>query len=427
MVPCDRSPPAPGARAGEGKQLLLVLLSSLLVACGDGGGWSFEGQPGQSVRMELGAWVPVVPARVADDRLPRRLLMDSGSSLTVLDSETFFRQPGRAKLSFVALGLTFVDFPGAALDLFGSGGRCGEPTPDGLLGGDLMRRFQVGLDYRAGRAVLHAPGGPDPPLTGGVAAEVQVGVRVLGGGAVRLPGTAEVMTVPPTRVVLDAVSVEGRAVSAILDTGASLTVVSPKLFSALGGAGRPLLCCQSVTTLDGAAQARLSRVRELRVGTAVVRNQPVLVLDRQPLFDQLSAEVGREVALLLGGSFLRQHSVVLDYPGRRLRLGRYASQDHLDPDEWVGPGFSFCASRAHPGELEVLDVFQGSHAASAGVRPGDLLLALGTAALSDMSQAEVYRLLRQHRVGDPLDLKLERSGNQFRLQVELERSLEDYR
>jgi len=211
-----------------------------------------------------------------------------------------------------------------------------------------------------------------------------------------------------------------------VDTGASLTVVEASLLKSLGATARPMLCCESVAVVDGVVKMPMARLRSLRLGAVTVSNLPVLVVDqattKASLFAILSAEVGLQIQMLVGGSFLRHFAVKVDYEEGRLNLARYQNQDHVSSDEYVGPGFSFCAS-AQSGDHVVVDVYQGTDAQTQGVQPGEVLQAVDGKQVTGMTQAQVLDLMRKVSVGSKTRLTF---GGVQR-QVKVERLLKDYK
>jgi len=402
-----------------------ILVLFLLAGCGvDDRPWTYQGQPGKAVPMWLRAWVPQVKVMVSGESSSRDMMVDTGSPLTILASRSFPALPtGRALLTLGAFGLTFPDYPGTVMSIFNDGGACVDTRPDGLVGGDLLGAFRLGLDYQGRRAMLFAGEGVDPAVAPAVDQEQRVPLQVMGGGWIQ--AGEDLISVPATRVVVDNVLLEGRPARAVVDTGASITLLSKELLQALGQTGRPRLCCAEVALPNGFTKATLYRLKELRIGALSVKNLPVMVLNQEVIFSAASEEVGRKVDLLLGGSFLRQFAVRLDYSGGELGLSRYLKQSHIDPDEFVGPGFSFCSSAKNPGEVVVLDVYEGSDAQAKGVRPGDLLRAVNGVAISHKSLAEVYTVMEQHKEGSRIKLEFSRPTGAVILEVLVERMLGD--
>lgn len=406
-------------------RLALFALSALLVACNGDDTYrvDYEGIPGQATALELDGWVPVVQTRV-NGGSPFTALVDTGSPLTAFSPAAL---PGVSKgevaLRVEAFGLAFPDLRSVVVELFEESDLCQPARPRGLVGGDLLRGFRLGLDYRGERIFLFDGDVPDAtPVGEDTDAAVEVPVRVAGGGAAKLEGLASPVNVGATRVLVAEAEVEGARRAAVVDTGASLTVLSSKLFDALGGADRPVLCCESVATLYGIQDARITRLKELRLGQAAVRNLPVLIWDNQAFFDSISAEVGREVSMLIGGSFLRRFAVEIDYREGQLLLHRYREQDHVDADEFVGPGFTLCQAKQAAEGMVVVDVYQGSSAEKAGVKRGENLIMVDGQAIAGKTLAEIHALLDKPQ-GTTLDLIF---AGYVKRSVTVERLLSDY-
>ena len=211
-----------------------------------------------------------------------------------------------------------------------------------------------------------------------------------------------------------------------IDTGASLTVISKELLTALGGAARPQLCCESVGTLQGTRQATLTRLASLRLGNVTVKNLPVMVLEDSTIFSGLSGELGRPVRMLVGGSFLRLFAVRVDYEAQALDLSRYSKPDHVDPDEYVLPGFSFCKASDQANGMVVLDVYKGSDAEKQGVSRGNLLLAVDGTSTADLSVDQVRALLNKKQVGSKVKLTFRGTPTNLERELLVQRLLADY-
>lgn len=108
-----------------------------------------------------------------------------------------------------------------------------------------------------------------------------------------------------TRVVLDGVHT-GRF---LVDTGSSVTVLSPELAARVGvrAAGTPPVELQ---TLGGRTAALSAIVGSLRVGDLELREAPVVVHDP-----------GQGVDGILGNTFLARYRVTVDADRRQLHLG----------------------------------------------------------------------------------------------------------
>jgi len=98
----------------------------------------------------------------------------------------------------------------------------------------------------------------------------------------------------------------------IVDTGASMTVLSYDLAIELGilsGAGVNL---DTVNTAGGSVQVNMTHVKEIRAGSAIARNVPVAIHDLPNPIPGVSG--------LLGMSFLNHFKVTLDAEQKTLHL-----------------------------------------------------------------------------------------------------------
>lgn len=394
---------------------LASTLPTLLIAlfwlgsCGGDEGLRFEGAVGSPQPLQMLGDAPLVDTTVTlADGLPRALplLLDSGAPVTVLSSHAL---PGVASgwpVALVeALGLRFPELVVGVAPLF-SASPCA-PAPAGVLGADILRAFRTRLDYGRGELIFDGD-----PLVG----DEELPLSLAGGGRLSLESGAK-RSIGATRLLVE-VSVEGRPVTALIDTGASVTVLSETLWKALGGSSRASTCCQSFNTQQGLEKAPLLRLRQLKLGALQLDDVPVTVLTDAAVFAPLSSEVGREVSLLLGGSVLRYLVTELDPIAGRLRLSLATSKAHIDEDEWLRPGFSFCRTTQRGALL--LDVFVGSDAAKQGLRAGQRLLAVDGKEVTSLDARALANALRAPGVGGILRLRLEEGGQTLERDVKVE-------
>ena len=126
------------------------------------------------------------------------------------------------------------------------------------------------------------------------------------------------VTLPLTRIgdlMLVQVLLNGKQQAhLIVDTGASMTVLSYDLAIELGLLSGAQISLDTVNTAGGAVQVNRTHVEEIRAGSAVVRNVPVAIHDLPNRIPGISG--------LLGMSFLNRFKVTLDAEREVL---------HLDP------------------------------------------------------------------------------------------------
>jgi predicted aspartyl protease len=158
----------------------------------------------------------------------------------------------------------------------------------GNLGFAFLNRWRVRIDYAHCRLGLAPGGGAGMPFETGP-----------GGAFILLP--AEIDGRGPYRF--------------LLDTGASASVISPRLAAELGLRGSP---AEAVGVM-GDLPAQVVTLPTLRAAGHTRRDAPAAVID---IFDFTSQAAGAAVDGILGYSFLKEFLVEIDYPARRLLLTR---------------------------------------------------------------------------------------------------------
>lgn len=316
-----------------------------------------------------------------------RALLDTGAPITVIDPAAF---PAEAVPSGYAagpdVGLSDLRFTGPKMLGSATGASLGTTPVTAILGGDLLCHFESTLDYRGGAVRL---GPADAPAN--VEAPVALAAQVRGGGLgqVQLGNTTAVLQFPPTRLLVSA-TVDGAVRRFLVDTGASMTVLSKAAFDALVLDGRRTLSGLSASTVMGTLDVRLTRVRALALGELVLGGTLVASLD-DPLWAGLAQETGQQIDGLLGGTALREALVQLSYADERLTLRRYTSRAHVH-DELIRVGVTLGALTS--GGYAVSSVFAGSDAAAKGLAVGTVVLAVDGQALAALRPTEVDLLLR---------------------------------
>ena len=95
----------------------------------------------------------------------------------------------------------------------------------------------------------------------------------------------------------------------LVDTGSSVTVVSPRLAAAVGIAGLSGGSPVELSTLGGRTAGPAATLTSLRVGDLEVRDAPVVLHDPGPGLDGI-----------LGNTFLGRYRVTVDADRRQLQL-----------------------------------------------------------------------------------------------------------
>ena len=177
------------------------------------------------------------------------------------------------------------------------------PGVDGLLGGDLLANFDVDLNlgaaevllYRARNCVGAAPAWRDPPAL-----------------------TADIGRGPGRNLLYLPIVLDGRTLSALIDTGADtgadLGAIDRAAAAAIGTTGEVLREAGRFTVHGAApvdATARRHRFTAASIGLDNISRPALLVVDLPPG----SADV------LIGIGFARSHRIWVSYASRRMFIG----------------------------------------------------------------------------------------------------------
>jgi hypothetical protein len=371
----------------------LVALLLAVCACGGGDGsseFTTMGMPGVPSPTRVG--VNLVFADVAFNGYSGgRLAIDTGSPLVLVDAVKF---PGLALGSKVQVtaDLTVGSFTVDRIPVVQNPtGNSMDPLNfAGLLGGNVMQQFPVRLDYaNPDRAFRFGMPAMEMPADGVEVPGASVAFTLEGGG--RGPFMGEILSFPATRIPLT-VDIDGVSHSFILDTGASETTVRTALFTTITADGRAQLSGLPITTVQGPAMAIVTRVRTLTLAGATVLNPVVMNIGPtgEMLLDGIQTEVHHPIEGLLGGNFLREFMVTVDYPGQTLHLQRYTAATIVD--EFKRVGFELASgSGAH--EFAIGVVYAGSDAEAKQLSPGDEIVSIDGQALDPLDSLTADTLL----------------------------------
>jgi hypothetical protein len=343
---------------------------------GPGGMFMTMGMPGVPSPTRIGSNLVFADVSV-DGKTGGRLGVDTGAPVVVIDSSKY-------------PGLTFPDQPTVTGDL-----QVGELTINnvpivpmsfsgtmdplnfaGLLGGQLMRQFAARLDYANPNTALRLGTPPMEMATDGVEMPgTTADFTLQGGGLGKLPN-GDIISFPATRIPLQ-VDVEGTTHPFILDTGASETTVRTSLFTTVTADGRAQLSGLPITTVMGATSATVTRVRSLTVAGQTVTS-PVVMTIGDTLLDGIEMEVNHPVDGLLGGNFLREFLVTVDYPEGLLRLQRYTTPPIADEFKRIGVELGLSGGTHR---YAVAKVYPNTDAAAKQLNVGDELVSVDGQAL----------------------------------------------
>ncbi len=155
----------------------------------------------------------------------------------------------------------------------------------------------------------------------------------------RAPGRTTVetkTTVVPASIVsnfflIEARQADSRTYRFLVDTGSSVTLVSPAFAKALRTKARkgppPTVRVRSAN--GGETELEALTLRSLRVGDAVFERVPALITG----FADFSAHLGMQIDGVLGFPVFRDTLLTLDYPGARLVLAPYPAGSSPAPKQ----------------------------------------------------------------------------------------------
>jgi hypothetical protein len=363
--------------------LVWAMAAPALLGCGGGTGTGFGtmGMPGIPSPTRIAS--NIVLADVDIDHQPGPLfVVDSGSPFTLFDPTDYPAVDFGPKVQ-VGVDVSFGQFtvdevPALQISLLGAG----VALPP-IIGGNLLRQFVTEIDYRS----MHMRLGDGAPATGVEEPGGSVPFLLRGGGRVLQNGT--IISFPATRVVLT-VELEGVPHSLMLDTGASEVAVRTSLYDALVADGRAQLSGLPISTAMGPTTAEVTRARTITVGGQTVTNAAVMTVG-DGLLDTLQEEIAMPVDGLLGGSYLREFLLTIDYPKRTLRLRRYSPPVAI-ADEFKRIGIDLgLASAAH--RYTVGKVYTGTDAERQQLRFGDELVSIDGQSLDTLDAIAADGLL----------------------------------
>lgn len=123
-----------------------------------------------------------------------------------------------------------------------------------------------------------------------------------------------------------------------------------------------------------------------------------------------------DISALIGGAILMRFAVTFDYPHQRILLEPNSSFSDLFRDN--ESGLSLLATGTDFHRFEVDDVEPSSPAAAAGVRKGDLLMAVDGHSADEFDLDKLDKIFQQ--VGRTILLTIERDGRTLKLRLKLE-------
>jgi hypothetical protein len=256
-------------------------------------------------------------------------------------------------LTFSLQGLSFADRIVFTIPLHRMDPHWGK-RKDGLIGGDLLSTLVTRIDYESERVDFH------------------------NATSYEYSGAGESIPVMNTDdfLFLDAeVFLYGKEkpIDAffLLDTGVRISVFNTPYSKKHGLPGQSPKTATGVTGfgIGGVSRGIVGRVRGIRIGSFLFED-PVVDFS----LDEAGALADTSFSGIIGADILSRFHVVLDYSRSKIVLEKNRYFD--DPFEFDMCGIRFVMEGEQFRTLKVFSVFEGSPAAEAGVREGDVVTAI---------------------------------------------------
>jgi len=286
-----------------------------------------EGLPELDVSGQEG--IPIPATNIADilvvdvsvNGVSAPIGVDTGSPVLLLGPSGFPKANlpnGAGTVDTMTLGaLTFKNAYVVAADLITSPDE--EAPLHGLLGCQILCNFAVTFNYRDQQLTLGQGSLPNH-----IGEDVATPFSLLGGGQGAITGVSGIVHIPKSRVVVKA-TVEGVEHSFMVDTGASITLLRSALLDDLAKDGRAVMGGLQSQIVGGTTSISVARLKSVSIGGEEVKG---LIASEDETFekalDAVSLEIGQKLDGLIGGSYLRNFYVTIDYPNTTFHLRRYA-------------------------------------------------------------------------------------------------------
>jgi hypothetical protein len=264
----------------------------------------------------------------------------------------------------------------------------------GLIGHGLIRDRALWIDYQEHVLALIPAGSPDE----------RDDASAIGASRRLLRGTLSSAAVPVRfemprdgKVMVEArfTPIHGGAatpwLTLALDTGASKCTLFEDAVEPLAKTSewKPEIHGLVAPTLLESSAARLCRVKKVEVHGAsgiVAAPKVEVALIRNALSHELESIAQETVHGLLGYTFLERFRIACDYPHRVLWLDPIPDFDRRHEEEPAQVGIQF---ERVENAVHVVAVIDGSPAAQAGIRPGDMLVSVDGAAAWPLGATEL--------------------------------------
>ncbi len=258
---------------------------------------------------------------------------------------------------------------------------------DGVIGATIFNRYVVQMDFDANVIRLYESATFDPVDSGEILPLTIAGTKPFMSASVSVGGGE------PVPVILLVDTGAGSGLTLFATTLETLRPPSVTIFAVVGSG------------MGGDVHGEMGRISSLQLGSHKLENLVVAFSDEAP----------GAVNGILGMGVLERFVVTFDYVNERLMFR--ASGTYGDPFEFNMAGLVL-RPRAK-GRFSVHDVIDDSPAALAGVRAGDIIVAIDGRPLAEDTDRQVRREFK--RVGKTIVLTIERDGDRIDISLQLRR------
>jgi hypothetical protein len=264
---------------------------------------------------------------------------------------------------------------------------------DGVIGNDILKEFVVEIDYSAKTINLYEPQSYRYSGDGEIIPLVMDESLLFMSASITPEGLAPI----EAKFEIDSGSTGAILLNTPFVKNHKLLASAPKTVQTnIGGVG-------------DAAKMLIGRVKSLRLGQFAI-DHPITRLSQATQGDYASSKYDG----LIGGEILRRFKVIFDYSRRRMILEPNAH--FAEPYEIDMSGIALVADGD---DLLIDDVDENSSAAEAGVRGGDILVAINGRPAAEFTLDQIRSMFMQDRKEYLLSLK--RDGRVLQTKLKLKR------
>jgi hypothetical protein len=257
---------------------------------------------------------------------------------------------------------------------------------DGIIGYSVISRYIIKIDYDSSHIEFWSKGT----------------LRYPRGGYLLRP---LINTLPVQQIrVKDGVTVNSRF---LFDMGAGLNMMLTSDFikdSSLMGKKRKFFTKQA-EGLGGKIDMSMTVIKEVKMGPYRFRNVPIYIFD-----DKYNITSYPYLGGLIGNDLLRRFNIILNYDRRDIFL--LPNSHYNEPFDYSYTGIELYMEN---GQIILGDVAEGSPAEDAGLREGDVVVAINKNFSQSLQQ---YKIAMQN-AGDKLKIIIQRDGElkEFNLKI----------